>query len=539
MTNKHLITINNCAIKDASKTYIKKLDWNFDIGQSWLITGSNSSGKDSFIKALGGNKITFVPNEVSVSSTGKGAETSLYSSVFKDSVTTVSLEEAARLIHEERLRDESEILNKEDIGRTGRAYICEVLGGSDKKGAPLPPIASRLETLPEVKLCGVENILDRGLKYMSTGEIRRTLLCRALLSGCKLLILSDPFAGLDAQSRSILLNFFNTIVSHQNEISSSSPYPAVILCMERYTEIPDAINNVLEFKDGSISFNGSRNQYESLLNQRNGEEKILKQKEKEEFLLSLKNIREQSEALTSDINSTPVPDTLIEFKDVNVGWGDHHVLINLNWKVDKGQNWLLRGPNGSGKTTILELITGDNMQVFREKIFLFGKKRGSGETIWDIKRQLGIVSYRLHVEYTMVAGTTLEDVIISGFHDSIGLYETSTDYEKALAKAWLSLAGFSGKEDITFGELSYGEQRAVLILRAAVKNPRILILDEPCHGLDENYRNRILSLIEKIAETGTTTILHVTHDPSEVLECEKHILELCPGGDPMYRIIEQ
>ena len=139
----------------------------------------------------------------------------------------------------------------------------------------------------------------------------------------------------------------------------------------------------------------------------------------------------------------------------------------------------------------------------------------------------------------MVGGTSLQNVIISGFHDSIGLYEMPTDYEIAVAKAWLKLAGFAGREMESFGNLSYGEQRAVLILRAAVKSPRVLILDEPCHGLDENYRSKILDLLEKIASTGTTTLLHVTHDPTEVLDCEKHVLELHPGESPMYRIIER
>ena len=179
------------------------------------------------------------------------------------------------------------------------------------------------------------------------------------------------------------------------------------------------------------------------------------------------------------------------------------------------------------------------MQVFREKVSLFGKRRGTGETIWDIKKQLGIVSYRLHVEYRMVGGTELQDVIISGFHDSIGLYEQATDFEVAAAHEWLKLAGFQGREHQTFSSLSYGEQRAVLIIRAAVKTPRVLILDEPCHGLDENYRQKILDLLETIADTGTTTLLHVTHDPAEVLECEKHILELHPDQEPMYKIIEE
>ncbi len=179
------------------------------------------------------------------------------------------------------------------------------------------------------------------------------------------------------------------------------------------------------------------------------------------------------------------------------------------------------------------------MQVYCNDVHLFGIKRGSGESIWDIKKRLGIVSYRLHVEYRMLGGTTLEQVIISGFRDSIGLYEAAKDTELALAKKWLTLGGFAGREKEAFGNLSYGEQRAILILRSVVKCPDILILDEPCHGLDENYRTKILHLMELIGQGGTTTMLHVTHDPSEKLSCEHNILELLPGQDPMYKTITQ
>ena len=137
-----------------------------------------------------------------------------------------------------------------------------------------------------------------------------------------------------------------------------------------------------------------------------------------------------------------------------------------------------------------------------------------------------------------MVGSSLLDVIVSGFHDSIGLYKTPSDIEIAAAKKWLSLGGFAGRENETFHTLSYGEQRAILILRAAVKCPSILILDEPCHGLDEDFRQKILDLLEIIAESGTTTLLHVTHEMSEVLKCEHHLLELLPAQNPMYRIVE-
>lgn len=139
----------------------------------------------------------------------------------------------------------------------------------------------------------------------------------------------------------------------------------------------------------------------------------------------------------------------------------------------------------------------------------------------------------------MVGGTSLLNVIVSGFRDSIGLYGAATDVEAAAAKKWLKLGGFEGRENESFGSLSYGEQRAILILRSAVKTPKVLILDEPCHGLDEQYRQKILNLLELIGEGGTTTMLHVTHDPTEALACEHHVLQLCPNETPMYKVLER
>ena len=511
---KALITIDNCRIENNRTTLIHNLSWEMKNGEVWLIIGPNGGGKADFLNALsgiGGLKIT--PNI-----------DGLFSDVFYDSTETVSLERAARLIQEERENDESDYIEGGvDIGRTGRVFISQALTSE-----------TRLENEPAIKLCGIEKILDRGLKYMSTGEIRRTLLARALVSGKKLLILSDPFAGLDVQSRTILLDFFDSIARKKGD-------PQIILGMERWHEIPAAITHVLEFRDKQVSYCGERAGYETLLKKREEKEAAGEAAKLQSFKDGFEELNTTSAPSTplKDRNHHEDSDVLVEMNDVNVGWDGHQVLRHLNWKLVHGEHWLVRGPNGSGKTTFLELITGDNLQVFSNDVRIFGNRRGSGETVWDIKKRLGIVSYRLHVEYRMLGGTSLLAVIISGFRDSIGLYgDNPTDLEIATAKKWLALGGFEGREAESFGSLSYGEQRAILILRSAVKTPEILILDEPCHGLDEQYRAKILHLMELIGAGGTTTMLHVTHDPSEVLPCERHILELHPDEDPMYKIIE-
>ena len=554
---KKLISINNCRIENSKETLLQNINWTYESGQAWLVIGPNGGGKAEFINALANEAgIRFVGNEKNEGDRPLNQSKSSYFSSFEKSVEIVSLEKAAKIIEEERINDESDYVEGGiDHGRSGRIFISQSLDNSIKKNSSLPEFAKSLEKDPSIKLCGIEKILDRGLKYMSTGEIRRTLLARALISGKKLLILSDPFAGLDKESRTILLEFFNSITERQIKKPENNSFPHIILAMERWNEIPENISHVIEFSNKEISFCGCKEDYLKKLNQSDKNHLTEKKELKDSFyeIIQTTSKGENSEGTVLSKSSTSEGTVLsqsegtdlsasskilVEMKNVNVGWGDNRVLKNINWKLLEGNHWLIRGPNGSGKTTFLELITGDNQQVYSNEIYMFGKKRGSGESIWDIKKNLGIVSYRMHVEYRMLGGTSLQNVIISGLRDSIGLYGKASDLEISTAKKWLALAKLQDRADENFGNLSYGEQRAVLILRAVVKSPKILILDEPCHGLDENYRFKILELLELIAEQKTTTLLHVTHDPSEMLKCEKHILELHPESEPMYKIIE-
>jgi molybdate transport system ATP-binding protein len=185
---------------------------------------------------------------------------------------------------------------------------------------------------------------------------------------------------------------------------------------------------------------------------------------------------------------------------------------------------------------LLELVTGDNPQAYCNDVRVFGQRRGSGQTIWELKSGIGIVSYRLHLEYRYLEDLALEDVILSGLYDSIGLYTTVSDGERRLARTWLDLAGFAGRGRQQFGQLSFGEQRALLVARAAIKLPELLVLDEPCHGLDESQRSFVLSLLAAIAQRGQSTMIHVTHDPDEVQSFETHVLDLLPGQSPMWAV---
>ncbi len=515
------LSLLNCNIEKRGNPLIKELSWCMKTGEAWLITGPNGGGKSALAAGLAG-QLDILPQP--------GGN---YSNIFAETISLVSFETAAALIEEERKRDDSDFIEGGiDPGRTTRSFIAEILPFSEINGSPN---GRDLENHQVVLLCGISSILDRGLKFLSTGEIKRCLLCRALISQPSLLIIDEPYEGLDSSSRAVFSTLLEKMAGETANEKTSCP-TALLLLMDRFECIPKTITHILELSHLSVSFSGLRSEYEALLQQRATiwNSGILSRiSEMQEILHSAKDLRKFTLSKT-DRTTEPI---LVEMKNVTVEWSGKKVLDNLSLVLRKGEHLLIRGPNGSGKTTLLELITGDNPQVFRNEVYLFGSRRGSGETIWELKEKMGIVSYRLHLDYRYFPDLSLEEILVSGLHDTIGLYQQCGDEEFRLAVKWLQMAGFGGREKEKFATLSYGEQRAILIVRAAIKCPPLLILDEPCHGLDTDHCLKILDLLEAIAEGGGSTLLHVTHDPTEQLSCEKNILELFPDQIPMYKII--
>ena len=546
-----LISYANCAVGPAESPILSGLDWELRSGEAWVVTGPNGGGKSAFAAALAG--------ELPVRALAGGA----LRSAFSGNSVLVSFEAAAAVIERERANDDSDFVEGGiDPGTLVRRFIAGVLPPG--AGASYPQ-GRGLESHPAVAVCGIAPILDRGLKRLSTGEIRRTLLARALAAEPGLLVLDEPYEGLDAASRVVLDGILDRLAEESARTAGTAnrdiparqagpgigtdavdacveeilwgeggvgrPSPRLVLVADRWERIPRAVNRVVELSGLSVSFSGDRGEWETLLASRSAEAESAAKAERPGLLAALAAAETEAGWLGAKGGREGV---LVEMKNVTVAWSERKVLDSLSWTVRSGEHWLVRGPNGSGKTTLLELITGDNPQAFCNDVSLFGKRRGSGETIWDLKARMGIVSYRLHLEYRYLDDSSLEDVLVSGLHDSIGLYVEAGDAQISLARHWLALAGFAGRERERFGHLSFGEQRAVLVARAAVKNPLLLVLDEPCHGLDAAHRARVLALLSAIAEGGRSTLIHVTHDPGEVLPCEKRILELRPGEEPSW-----
>ena len=230
-------------------------------------------------------------------------------------------------------------------------------------------------------------------------------------------------------------------------------------------------------------------------------------------------------ALPVDPEKQPATHTVtLRMEKVKVHYGSRTILQDIDWEIKNGEKWALFGPNGSGKSTLLSLVYADNPQSYANTLYLFDKKRGSGESIWDIKKRIGYVSPEMHLYYRQNVSTL--KIVGSGFFDSIGLYQQCSEEEETLALAWMRLFGIDHLRDRMFQTLSSGEQRLVLLARAFVKDPDLIILDEPLHGLDVSHKKQAAAIIEQFCERPGKTLIYVTHYPHELPACVDHHFEL-------------
>lgn len=342
---------------------------------------------------------------------------------------------------------------------------------------------------PLLQAFGLSGLWDRGYRLLSSGESRKLLLLRALLAAPSLLVLDEPFDGLDWASRDELAHAVRAVAQSVPVLVVGSFRPA--LC-----PFPlEAIGDVTVVERGAAAWSGSADAW-----------------------------RERDAALPRPHGAPPVDQgsfyealdpqvPLVKLERGTVRYGDFVVFEDLDFTVRAGEHWLIEGPNGSGKSTLLEMICGDHPQGYSNALSLFGRRRGSGETVWDIKKNVGLVSTKLHRDYRV--GGSVEDAIVSGLYDSIGVYREREPSHRARARRWLEWLGLDVTPEHAFRALSFGEQRLVLIARAAIKVPPLVVLDEPTAGLDPDNQLRVLELIESLCTQQKSTVLFVTHRADE------------------------
>lgn len=351
-------------------------------------------------------------------------------------------------------------------------------------------------------LFGVEEMLDKHIILLSSGELRKFQLTKALLGGPRVLIMDNPFIGLDAKTRDQL----RALLRGLTELASLQ----VVLVLSKTDDIPDFITHVIPVEDRCVGPMVSLREY---LDRCPEIPAHMLSEEKRRRILEL--------PYAENLYHT---ERIVDLHKVSIRYGDRIILKDLDWSVKCGEKWALSGDNGSGKSTLLSLVCADNPQSYACNISLFGKKRGSGESIWEIKKHIGYVSPEMHRAY--LKNLPAVDIVASGLHDSIGLYRKMRDEDRERCEWWMDIFGIAGLKDRSFLQLSSGEQRMVLLARAFVKDPELLILDEPLHGLDMWNRRLVKDIIEAFCERRDKTMIMVTHYKEELPDVITHSLYL-------------
>ena len=337
----------------------------------------------------------------------------------------------------------------------------------------------------------LKTMLPKPTIALSCGEMRKFLIIKAIQTRPKLLILDNPFVGLDKTSRKELTNILD-IIAQQKEITT-------ILLVADVRDIPESVTHILPIKNRELMPPVGR----------------------KEFIQDKTTIKKLFD-LTIDIEKETPPyikDTLdtkeiFRLENVTIRYGEHMLLNNITWQINKGEHWALFGPNGSGKSTLLSLLCGDNPQAYAQKVFLFGKKRGTGESIWDIKRHIGYLSPEMQLYFNAPIPTV--NIVASGFFDTMGLFREPNEQQRKAALDMMEYFGIRALEQKIFTQLSSGEQRLVLLCRTLVKMPDILILDEPLQGLDMQAKETARRIISNYIGEQKKTMIYVSHDIEEL-----------------------
>ena len=334
-------------------------------------------------------------------------------------------------------------------------------------------------------------IWEKQLVTLSSGEMRKYQLARALAVRPRMVIIDSPFIGLDVQTRDMLCRLLETLIHDWNM--------QIVLVVSRREDIPPFITHIIEVQDRCPS---TVMPVEDYLTR---PEKPLPQPLLSQDLVDLMHSLPET-----DMES----DEIVRCNQVTLQYGSRRILDRLDWTIRKGEHWALLGPNGSGKSALLSMVYADNPQSYACDIALFGRPRGTGESIWEIKKHIGYVSPEMHRSYCRRYPAL--DIVASGLHDTIGLYKKITDQEREACRVWMNIFGITHLEGRDFLELSSGEQRMILLARAFVKNPTLLILDEPLHGLDRKNRTLVMEIIKAFCAQPQKTLIIVTHYPEEL-----------------------
>ena len=455
------------------------VDWEIKEGEQWCVLGKNGSGKTLLADFLSGKYAV-----------GKGVIDYLFwNDTIKKSNAWSYPTEAIRKVSFESAYLLSDYRNMyyqqrfHALENETTPTVAELLSEVKEEGDYLAWLCEKLH---------LNVLLPKRLIMLSSGELRRLLIFLALISRPKLVIFDNPFIGLDVQMRAELEDFFEEL----------SRFQSMIFLVPAKNEIPRVSNRFLLAEDL---------RFREIVNL----EEFCEDRVDEQFCPNL-----PAPLLDDMVDS----DYLFRMKNINVNYNDIKVFSDLTWEVKRGEKWALLGPNGSGKSTLLSLLAADNPRGYALNLEIFGRMRGSGESIWDIKKHIGYISSEMHLYFR--EDQPCLKIVASGLFDTIGLFRTCNESQNKVALEWMKLLEIDYLKDKSFLKISGGEQRLVLLARTMVKNPNLLILDEPLHGLDIHHKSVARRLIERYSEQVGKSLIYVTHKKEEIPECVDNVFEL-------------
>lgn len=443
-------------------------EFSVQTGQFCCILGSIDSGIDQFLQLLEGNLSDFQADVVDL----------------PEKPVIISFAVQQEIYEDEIRNDDSDFLDYPDPGTLARSFLP-----SESLNNPL------------IDQFDMRQSMDTGYRHLSSGQSRKLLLLKAILNGSSAIILDSPYDGLDPAACHELNSAFTKL---------PKPKLLILLLLRNIEDIPSWCDHLAFFHDGQLKMHG-------LL---------------ENIKMQVQEVTKNNPRITLSESTfhVPPPETettasqLIHLKNGFGGYGDNILFSGLELAISKGDHTLVTGPNGCGKSTLLQIITGDNPKCYSNDLTILGVKRGSGESIWDIKKNMGIVSPEIHRNYR-VPGSALH-VVLSGLFDSIGLYQRPTAQQEKEARRLVAAIDMADLADTPFRQLPYGKQRLILIARSLIKEPPLLILDEPTQGLDSSSRRGLLDFLELMSEKNLTTILYVSHRKDEYRSFFKQHIKL-------------
>lgn len=495
---ENLLSIQHIIVRYLDKVLFKSLNFTLNKGENWAIIGRSGSGKSALLQTIAG-RFNITGGEIKYT-------------FYEDFLTRTAIHDDT-LTHHKLIALVESKHHFRNLSNTTEFYYQQRYNSSDSEDAlTVEQYLQQIKAIDHSRAywtfdmvlttLNLAQLRTKQLIKLSNGETKRLMLAAALLKNPVILLLDTPLTGLDVETRAAFSTMLDEITaSGITVIMATSPH-----------EIPGSITHIAALDSGEIVQIIAKADFNPIFFKEDASAKIDKEK-----LSALLNNTDRHTYMY-----------MVKMNHVHIKYGDKVILNNVNWQILPGERWALLGPNGAGKSTLLSLINGDNPQAYANDIILFDRKRGTGESIWDIKKKIGFVSPELH-QYFPTDNSCLQ-VIESGYYDTLGLFRPSQKAKTDTALNWMQALEIDKYARHLLKNIPASAQRLCLLARALIKNPDLLIFDEPCQGMDDHQQNHFKRVVNTICDLSPVTLIYVTHYQQEIPDSVTKVLRLDKGS---------